>query len=78
MVIWPWVMAYPAIDGLVWIASSLGAKFPDGPIIAVFGIEKSDEAVEGVTVGALGVCLAGAGPVEKKSVEDALDATTQR
>lgn len=76
--IWPWVMAYPAIYGFVWIASSLGTKLPDAPIFAVFGVEKSHEAVEGVAVGALGVCLAGAGPVESKSVEGALNGIKQR
>lgn len=55
----PRVVSYPAVDSLVGVACSLGAEFPNGPVVAMFGIEKGDEAVERVPVGSFGVCLAG-------------------
>lgn len=61
MMIRPWVVPYSAVDGLVWVASAFGAELPYGPVVAVLGVKESNKTVEGVTVGSLGIRLAGAG-----------------
>lgn len=57
-------MPYPPVHRLVWIPSPFGTELPYGPIVAMFGVEESNEAVERVAVGTLGVGLAGAGAVQ--------------
>jgi hypothetical protein len=37
----------------VWVARPFGAKFPDGPIVAMLGVEKLYERVKRVAIGAL-------------------------
>lgn len=57
----PGVVPDAVVDGLVGVPGAFGAELPDGPAGAVLGVEVGDEAVEGVTVGELGVGLGGAG-----------------
>ncbi len=38
----PWVMAYTVIYFGVRVASAFGAKFPNGPILIMFIVEKPD------------------------------------
>lgn len=59
----PWVVPYSAVDCFIGIASAFCTKLPYGPIVLVLGIEKGNEAVEGVAVGSLRISLAGAGAV---------------
>ena len=54
----PGVVPYAAIDGLVGISRPFGAELPYRPVIWVFSVKEGDEAVERVTIGSLGVCLA--------------------
>jgi hypothetical protein len=60
VVVRPGVVADAAVDGLVRVARPLGAEFPDGPPVAVAGVEEGHEAVERVAVGTLRVGLGGA------------------
>ena len=53
----PRVVSNPVVHRFIRVSGTLGAEFPDGPAIAVFLVEESDQAVEGVTVGSLGICL---------------------
>lgn len=64
MVVGPGVVADAAVDGVVRVAGSLGAEFPDGPAVAVLGVEEGDEPVERVAVRALRVGLRGARAVD--------------
>jgi hypothetical protein len=57
----PGVVPDSMIHKLVRIAGSLGSKLPYSPVATVFRIEESDETVERVSIGALRVCLRGAG-----------------
>jgi len=43
----------------VWVARPFGAELPDGPVIAVLGVEKLDERIQRIAVGALRVGSAG-------------------
>lgn len=54
----PGIVPYPAVNCLVRISCPLCAELPYCPVIWVFSVEKGDEAVEGVSVGSLWVCLA--------------------
>lgn len=63
MVVGPGVVADAAVDGVVGVSGALGAELPDGPVVAVLGVEEGDELVEGVSVRPLGVRLGRAGPV---------------
>lgn len=47
----PRVVSNSVIHGFVKISRTLGAEFPNGPAIAVFLVEKRDQAAERVTVG---------------------------
>lgn len=60
----PGIVPYPSIDSLVRVSGAFGPELPDGPIISMFGVEKGNEAVEGVSIGSLGVGLARAGAFE--------------
>jgi hypothetical protein len=53
----PRVVANAIVHRLIGIPGPLGAKLPDGPAIAMLTIEKGNEAVERVAVGALRVGL---------------------
>lgn len=61
MVVGPWVMSYAPIDSLIWVPSALCAEFPYSPVVAMFGVEESDEAVKGIAVGSLRIGLAWTG-----------------
>lgn len=60
MVVRPGIVAYPAIYSLVRVSGPFCPELPDGPIVFMFGVEKGDKAVEGISVGSLGIALAGA------------------
>jgi hypothetical protein len=47
------------VDLGVGVARPLGAELPDGPVVAMLGVEEFDERVERVAVGALRVRAAG-------------------
>lgn len=54
MVVWPWVMPYPAVDFGVWVPSAFGPEFPYRPMGTMFVVEELDEGVGRVAVGSLG------------------------
>jgi len=58
-VVRPGVVSDAVIDGFVGVAGALGAEFPYGPAISVFGVEEGDETVERIAIGSLGVGLGG-------------------
>jgi hypothetical protein len=58
VVVREWVVVDAVVDVRVWIAGSLGAKLPYGPVVAMLRVEKLDERVERVAIGALRVCAA--------------------
>lgn len=49
------------MDGLVRVPRTLGTELPDSPAVAVASVEEGYEAIQRVAVGALWVCLGGAG-----------------
>ena len=53
MMVWPRVVPYPVVDLRVWVSGTLGTKFPDRPLGAMFVIEKFDKGIRRVAVGAL-------------------------
>jgi hypothetical protein len=57
MMVRPWVVTNAIVHRLVGIPGTLGAELPDSPAIAMLGIEKGNEAIERVAVGALWVGL---------------------
>jgi hypothetical protein len=68
MVIGPGIVPYTSIDSLIRVAGAFCPELPDGPIVSMFGVEKGNEAVKGVAVGSLGICLARPGAVERGEV----------
>lgn len=54
--VWPRVVPHPVVYGMVGVTCAFGAEFPYSPILAVLRVEEFDEAVEGVSVGALRIC----------------------
>lgn len=54
----PRIVPDTSIDSLVRVSGAFGPELPYGPIIAMFGVEKCNKAVEGVSVGPLGIRLA--------------------
>lgn len=54
-------MVDSVVDFAIWIASAFGAKLPDGPFLAVFGVEEFDELREWIAVGELWICCAWSG-----------------
>lgn len=59
MVVWPGKVPDSVVDFFIGVAGALGAELPDCPLIAVFGVEKGDELVERVAIGALWIGAAG-------------------
>jgi hypothetical protein len=53
------VVVDTVVDLGVGVARPLGAELPDGPVVAMLGVEEFDERVERVAVGALRVRAAG-------------------
>lgn len=68
MVVRPRVVSYPPIDSFVRIASAFCPELPYGPVVAVFGVEEGDEAIERVAVGSLWVRLARPGAMDGDNV----------
>lgn len=63
----PGVVTDATVDCLIRVSRPFGAELPYCPVVWMFGIEKGDEAVEGVAVGSLGICLARPRSVRKQS-----------
>jgi hypothetical protein len=61
-VIGPRVVPYSIVYEIVRITRALSSELPYGPVLPMLGIEKLDEAIERVTIGALWVPLRGARP----------------
>ena len=63
----PRVVTDAAVDEVVGIASSFATELPYRPLRAMFVVKELNKLVEGVAVGALRVCLGGAGTVTGKT-----------
>jgi hypothetical protein len=59
MVVGKRVVVDTVVDLRVWVARPFGAELPDGPVVAMLGVEEFDERVERVAVCALRVRAAG-------------------
>lgn len=55
MVVGPWVMVNAVIDFSIRVTSALSAEFPYRPIPVVLVVEKLDECISRVAIGALGI-----------------------
>jgi len=55
------VVVHTVVHLRVWVACPLCAKLPYGPVFAMLGVEKLDERIQRIAVGALWVCAAGTG-----------------
>lgn len=54
-------MVDPIVHLAVGVACAFCAEFPDTPVFTVFGVEETDQCVEGVSVRALRVGSRGTG-----------------
>ena len=55
MVVWPWIVPYPAVDFRVRVTSAFSTKFPNCPVLAMLVVKKFDQGIGRVAISSLRV-----------------------
>lgn len=55
--VWPRIVPHSAVDSLIGVAGTLGAEFPNGPVLAVLQVQEADELVQRIPICQLGIRL---------------------